>query len=138
MGAGGASISGLMGNTIGAATQAIGTIANAEIASINTETINYQLQHSTPAVSKISAGTSTVEIGVVSGPTLFLYIPRMDENYNQLLYGNLTGFAGYKVVKPKDLTAGTHIFSHPKVSISGTRSEAYMLIDQLQKGIIIK
>lgn len=138
MGAGGASISGLMGNTIGAATQAIGTIANAEIASINTETINYQLQHSTPAVSKISAGTSTVEIGVVSGPTLFLYIPRMDENYNQLLYGNLTGFAGYKVVKPKDLTAGTHIFSHPKVSISGTRSEAYMLVDQLQKGIIIK
>lgn len=138
MGAGGASISGLMGNTIGAATQAIGTIANAEIASINTETINYQLQHSTPAVSKISVGTSTVEIGVVSGPTLFLYIPRMDENYNQLLYGNLTGFAGYKVVKPKDLTAGTHIFSHPKVSISGTRSEAYMLIDQLQKGIIIK
>lgn len=138
MGAGGASISGLMGNTIGAATQAIGTIANAEIASINTETINYQLQHSTPAVSKISAGTSNVEIGVVSGPTLFLYIPRMDENYNQLLYGNLTGFAGYKVVKPKDLTAGTHIFSHPKVSISGTRSEAYMLIDQLQKGIIIK
>lgn len=138
MGAGGASISGLMGNTIGAATQAIGTIANAEIASINTETINYQLQHSTPAVSKISVGTSTVEIGVVSGPTLFLYIPRMDENYNQLLYGNLTGFAGYKVVKPKDLTAGTHIFSHPKVSISGTRSEAYMLVDQLQKGIIIK
>lgn len=138
MGAGGASISGLMGNTIGAATQAIGTIANAEIASINTETINYQLQHSTPAVSKISAGTSNVEIGVVSGPTLFLYIPRMDENYNQSLYGNLTGFAGYKVVKPKDLTVGTHIFSHPKVSISGTRSEAYMLIDQLQKGIIIK
>lgn len=138
MGAGGASISGLMGNTIGAATQAIGTIANAEIASINTETINYQLQHSTPAVSKISVGTSTVEIGVVSGPTLFLYIPRMDDNYNQSLYGNLTGFAGYKVVKPKDLTAGTHIFSHPKVSISGTRSEAYMLIDQLQKGIIIK
>ena len=138
MGAGGASISGLMGNTIGAATQAIGTIANAEIASINTETINYQLQHSTPAVSKISVGTSTVEIGVVSGPTLFLYIPRMDENYNQLLYGNLTGFAGYKIVKPKDLTAGTHIFSHPKVSISGTRSEAYMLVDQLQKGIIIK
>ena len=138
MGAGGASISGLMGNTIGAATQAIGTIANAEIASINTETINYQLQHSTPAVSKISVGTSTVEIGVVSGPTLFLYIPRMDENYNQSLYGNLTGFAGYKVVKPKDLTAGTHIFSHPKVSISGTRSESYMLIDQLQKGIIIK
>ena len=138
MGAGGASISGLMGNTIGAATQAIGTIANAEIAAINTETINYQLQHSTPAVSKISAGTSNVEIGVVSGPTLFLYIPRMDDNYNQLLYGNLTGFAGYKVVKPKDLTAGTHIFSHPKVSISGTRSEAYMLIDQLQKGIIIK
>lgn len=138
MGAGGASISGLMGNTIGAATQAIGTIANAEIASINTETINYQLQHSTPAVSKISAGTSNVEIGVVSGPTLFLYIPRMDDNYNQSLYGNLTGFAGYKVVKPKDLTAGTHIFSHPKVSISGTRSEAYMLIDQLQKGIIIK
>lgn len=138
MGAGGASISGLMGNTIGAATQAIGTIANAEIASINTETINYQLQHSTPAVSKISVGTSTVEIGVVSGPTLFLYIPRMDDNYNQSLYGNLTGFAGYKVVKPKDLTAGTHIFSHPKVSISGTRNEAYMLIDQLQKGIIIK
>ena len=138
MGAGGASISGLMGNTIGAATQAIGTIANAEIASINTETINYQLQHSTPAVSKISAGNSSVEIGVVSGPTLFLYIPRMDDNYNQSLYGNLTGFAGYKVVKPKDLTVGTHIFSHPKVSISGTRSEAYMLIDQLQKGIIIK
>ena len=138
MGAGGASISGISGNVIGAATQAVGTIANTLIAGNQLGTIDYQLTHLTPQVSKVSKGTSNVESGVVFGPTLFLYLPKMNENYDQLLYGNLTGFAGYKVVKPKDLSAGTHIFSHPKVSISGTKNEAYMLVDQLQKGIIIK
>ena len=138
MGAGGASISGISGNVIGAATQAVGTIANTFIAGNQLQTIDYQLAHLTPQVSKVSKGTSNVESGVVFGPTLFLYLPKMNENYDQLLYGNLTGFAGYKVVKPKDLNAGTHIFSHPKVSISGTKNEAYMLVDQLQKGIIIK
>lgn len=138
MGAGGASISGISGNVIGAATQAVGTIANTFIAGNQLETIDYQLSHLTPQVSKVSKGTSNIESGVVFGPTLFLYLPKMNENYDQLLYGNLTGFAGYKVVKPKDLNAGTHIFSHPKVSISGTKNEAYMLVDQLQKGIIIK
>ena len=138
MGAGGASISGISGNVIGAATQAIGTLANTMMAGIASETVETQMTHLVPSVSKINAGTSNVEAGVVSGPTLFLYLPKMNENYDQLLYGNLTGFAGYKVVKPKDLNAGTHIFSHPKVSISGTKNEAYMLVDQLQKGIIIK
>lgn len=138
MGAGGASISGISGNVIGAATQAVGTIANTFIAGNQLETIDYQLTHLTPQVSKVSKGTSNIESGVVFGPTLFLYLPKMNENYDELLYGNLTGFAGYKVVKPKDLSAGTHIFSHPKVSISGTKNEAYMLVDQLQKGIIIK
>lgn len=138
MGAGGASISGISGNVIGAATQAVGTIANTIIAGTQLGIIDYQLTHLTPQVSKVSKGTSNVESGVVFGPTLFLYLPKMNENYDQLLYGNLTGFAGYKVVKPKDLSAGTHIFSHPKVSISGTKNEAYMLVDQLQKGIIIK
>lgn len=138
MGAGGASISGISGNVIGAATQAVGTIANTFIAGNQLGTIDYQLTHLTPQVSKVSKGTSNVESGVVFGPTLFLYLPKMNENYDELLYGNLTGFAGYKVVKPKDLSAGTHIFSHPKVSISGTKNEAYMLVDQLQKGIIIK
>lgn len=138
MGAGGASISGISGNVIGAATQAVGTIANTFIAGNQLETIDYQLTHLTPQVSKVSKGTSNIESGVVFGPTLFLYLPKMNESYDQLLYGNLTGFAGYKVVKPKDLNAGTHIFSHPKVSISGTKNEAYMLVDQLQKGIIIK
>ena len=108
------------------------------MAGIASETVETQMTHLVPSVSKINAGTSNVEAGVVSGPTLFLYLPKMNENYDQLLYGNLTGFAGYKVVKPKDLNAGTHIFSHPKVSISGTKNEAYMLVDQLQKGIIIK
>lgn len=138
MGAGGASISGISGNVIGAATQAVGTLANTMMAGISSETVKTQMTHLVPSVSKINAGTSNVEAGVVSGPTLFLYLPKMNENYDQLLYGNLTGFAGYKVVKPKDLSAGTHIFSHPKVSISGTKNEAYMLVDQLQKGIIIK
>jgi len=138
MGAGGASISGISGNVIGAATQAVGTLANTMMAGISSETVETQMTHLVPSVSKINAGTSNVEAGVVSGPTLFLYLPKMNENYDQLLYGNLTGFAGYKVVKPKDLSAGTHIFSHPKVSISGTKNEAYMLVDQLQKGIIIK
>lgn len=138
MGAGGASISGISGNVIGAATQAIGTLANTMMAGISSETIETQMTHLVPSVSKINAGTSNVEAGVVSGPTLFLYLPKMNENYDELLYGNLTGFAGYKVVKPKDLSTGTHIFSHPKVSISGTKNEAYMLVDQLQKGIIIK
>lgn len=138
MGAGGASISGISGNVIGAATQSIGTLANTMMAGISSETIETQMTHLVPSVSKINAGTSNVEAGVVSGPTLFLYLPKMNENYDELLYGNLTGFAGYKVVKPKDLSAGTHIFSHPKVSISGTKNEAYMLVDQLQKGIIIK
>lgn len=138
MGAGGASISGISGNVIGAATQAVGTLANTMMAGISSETVETQMTHLVPSVSKINAGTSNVEAGVVSGPTLFLYLPKMNENYDQLLYGNLTGFAGYKVVKPKDLNAGTHIFSHPKVSISGTKNEAYMLVDQLQKGIIIK
>ena len=138
MGAAGASISAMSLNAIGAGLQAGGTVVNVGEYAERIFTNMHDIKHLTPSVSKISNGTSNVESGVVSGPTLFLYIPRMDENYNQLLYGNLTGFAGYKVVKPKDLTAGTHIFSHPKVSISGTRSEAYMLIDQLQKGIIIK
>ena len=138
MGAGGASISGISGNVTGAATQAVGTLSNTMMAGISSETIETQMTHLVPSVSKINAGTSNVEAGVVSGPTLFLYLPKMNENYDQLLYGNLTGFAGYKVVKPKDLNAGTHIFSHPKVSISGTKNEAYMLVDQLQKGIIIK
>ena len=138
MGAGGASISGISGNVIGAATQAVGTLANTMMAGISSETVETQMTHLVPSVSKINAGTSNVEAGVISGPTLFLYLPKMNENYDQLLYGNLTGFAGYKVVKPKDLNAGTHIFSHPKVSISGTKNEAYMLVDQLQKGIIIK
>lgn len=138
MGAGGASISGISGNVIGAATQAIGTLANTMMAGIASETVETQMTHLVPSVSKINAGTSNVEAGVVSGPTLFLYLPKMNENYDELLYGNLTGFAGYKVVKPKDLSAGTHIFSHPKISISGTKNEAYMLVDQLQKGIIIK
>lgn len=138
MGAGGASISGVSGNVIGAATQAVGTIANSLIVGNQLGTIDYQLTHLTPQASKVSKGTSNVESGVVFGPTLFLYLPKMNENYDELLYGNLTGFAGYKVVKPKDLNAGTHIFSHPKVSISGTKNEAYMLVDQLQKGIIIK
>lgn len=138
MGAGGASISAISSNVIGAATQAVGTIANTFIAGNQLETIDYQLAHLTPQVSKVSKGTSNIESGVVFGPTLFLYLPKMNENYDELLYGNLTGFAGYKVVKPKDLNAGTHIFSHPKVSISGTKNEAYMLVDQLQKGIIIK
>ena len=138
MGAGGASISGISGNVIGAAAQAVGTIANSLIVGNQLGTIDYQLTHLTPQVSKVSKGTPNIESGVVFGPTLFLYLPKMNENYNELLYGNLTGFAGYKVVKPKDLGAGTHIFSHPKVSISGTKNEAYMLVDQLQKGIIIK
>lgn len=138
MGAGGASISGISGNVIGATTQAVGTLANTMMAGIASETVETQMTHLVPSVSKINAGTSNVEAGVVSGPTLFLYLPKMNENYDELLYGNLTGFAGYKVVKPKDLNAGTHIFSHPKVSISGTKNEAYMLVDQLQKGIIIK
>ena len=138
MGAAGASISAMSLNAIGAGLQAGGTVVNVGEYAERIFTNMHDIKHLTPSVSKISNGTSNVESGVVSGPTLFLYIPRMDDNYNQLLYGNLTGFAGYKVVKPKDLTAGTHIFSHPKVSISGTRSEAYMLIDQLQKGIIIK
>lgn len=138
MGAGGASISAISGNVIGTATQAVGTIANTMTAGTSSETIETQMTHLVPSVSKINAGTSNVESGIVSGPTLFLYLPKMNENYNELLYGNLTGFAGYKVVKPKDLRAGTHIFSHPKVSISGTKNEAYMLVDQLQKGIIIK
>lgn len=138
MGAGGASISGKSKNPIGAATQGIGTIANFMMALNQYETLDYQTTHLTPQVSKVSKGTSNVESGVVFGPTLFLYLPKMNENYDELLYGNLTGFAGYKVVKPKDLNAGTHIFSHPKVSISGTKNEAYMLADQLQKGIIIK
>ena len=138
MGAGGASISGISGNVIGAAAQAVGTIANSLIVGNQLGTIDYQLTHLTPQVSKVSKGTPNIESGVVFGPTLFLYLPKMNENYNELLYGNLTGFAGYKVVKPKDLGSGTHIFSHPKVSISGTKNEAYMLVDQLQKGIIIK
>lgn len=138
MGAGGASISAISENPVGAITQGLGTFANLAAGYYEMETNKYLAEHITPSASKISNGSSNVESGVIFPPTLFLYLPKMNENYDNLLYSKNIGFSGYAHVKPKELSQGSHVFSHPRVSITGTKREQYMLLDQLQKGFYIK
>lgn len=139
MGAGGATISATHGNVMGAGAQAIGTAARTGQAAVNAATTFVTYSRTMPSVVKVSNGTTNVESGVVNGPTLFISIPKMDEGYSKSDYKNLTGFSGYKVSPLKDLEEDSvHIVSHPRINISGTSTEAFMICDQLQKGIYIK
>ena len=139
MGAGGATISATHGNVMGAGAQAIGTAARTGQAAVNAATTFVAYSRAMPSVVKVSNGTTNVESGVVNGPTLFISIPKMDEGYHNSDYKNLTGFSGYKVAALKDLEQDSvHIVSHPRINISGTSAEAFMICDQLQKGIYIK
>lgn len=136
--AAGATISGVSKNPAGAVLQGLGGIARfaENISEINTK--EHVLNNTVPSPAKIQNGTSNCEYGCVFNPRLTLGLTETSSNYDEEKYGNLSGFAGYKVATPQSCETGTHIFAHPKVHISGTRQEEFMLIDQLQKGIYVK
>ena len=141
MGFGGASISAITGNPIGALAQSVGTIANTYTAYTNLQTDKFLKSNTTPSPVKVSNGSSSVEIGVIYNPCIVLSIPKMDDNFTPSAedeYSVLTGFAGFKIATPASLGAGTHVFDRPRINISGTVLEQMALIDQLEKGIYIK
>lgn len=138
MGAAGASISAVSGNVIGAGAQALGTVANATSLATSLLTRSHEISHTIPSIVKISNGTNNVESLIAFPPMLIMYNPKMIESYNESEYGDKTGFAGYKIATLQSCGTGTHVVSHPRVNISGTSAEEYMLIDQLQKGIYVK
>lgn len=138
MGAAGATISASMGNVLGAGAQALGTVANAASFATSITSKSNEISHTIPSIVKISNGTNNVESLVVTPPTLIMFLPKMLETYNEVEYGDKTGFAGYKIATLQSCGTGTHVVSHPRVNISGTSAEEYMLIDQLQKGIYVK
>lgn len=136
--AAGATISGVSKNPAGAGLQAVGGILRfaENIAGINTK--EHVLNNTVPSPAKIQNGTSNCEYGCVFNPRITLGLTNTSSHYSRESYGELSGFAGYKVATPQSCGTGVHVFSHPKVYISGTRQEEYMLIDQLQKGIYVK
>lgn len=138
MGLGGASISAVTGNPIGAALQIYGTALNMGAGVNDMKATGDMMQKTVPPISRIQNGTSNVEAGVLYRPTLFLTIPKMQSTYNEAEYGDKTGFSGYKIATLQSCGTGTHIVSHPRISISGTVQEERMIIDQLQKGIYVK
>lgn len=141
MGFGGASISAITGNPIGALAQSVGTIANTYTAYTNLQTDKFLKSNTTPSPVKVSNGSSSVEIGVIYNPCIVLSIPKMDDNFTPSAedeYSILTGFAGFKIATPNSLGSGTHVFDRPRINISGTVLEQMALIDQLEKGIYIK
>ena len=119
-------------NIVGSSLAQIGGFAASAAFSIN------ELKHTIPAAVRVSNGSSNVESGVIYPPMLILYTPKMDENYDENEYKNLTGFAGYKVDTLENCGAGVHIVSHPILDIPCTSAEMYIILDQLQKGIIVK
>ena len=136
--AAGATISGVSKNPAGAGLQAVGGILRfaENIAGINTK--EHVLNNTVPSPAKIQNGTSNCEYGCVFNPRITIGLTNTSSHYSGETYGELSGFAGYKVATPQSCGTGVHVFSHPKVYISGTRQEEYMLIDQLQKGIYVK
>ncbi len=136
--AAGATISGVSKNPVGAGLQAVGGMLRfaENIAGINTK--EHVLNNTVPSPAKIQNGTSNCEYGCVFNPRITIGLTNTSSHYSGETYGELSGFAGYKVATPQSCGTGVHVFSHPKVYISGTRQEEYMLIDQLQKGIYVK
>ena len=136
--AAGATISGVSKNPAGAGLQAVGGFLRftENIAGINTK--EHVLNNTVPSPAKIQNGTSNCEYGCVFNPRITIGLTNTSSHYSGETYGELSGFAGYKVATPQSCGTGVHVFSHPKVYISGTRQEEYMLIDQLQKGIYVK
>lgn len=138
MGVGGATISAVEGNFVGAIAQVIGAGENLGAGITGIKTTEQLLEHTVPSIVRVSQGSSNVEDGVIFPPMLIIFPPKMIESYNESEYADKSGFSGYKIDTIANCGVGTHIVSHPRIEISGTSSEVYTIVDQLQKGIYVK
>lgn len=138
MGVGGATISAVEGNFVGAIAQIIGAGENLGAGITGIKTTEQLLEHTVPSIVRVSQGSANVEDGVIFPPMLIIFPPKMLESYNESDYADKTGFSGYKIDTLANCGVGTHIVSHPRIEISGTSSEMYTIVDQLQKGIYVK
>lgn len=138
MGVGGATISAVEGNFVGAIAQVIGAGENLGAGITGIKTTEQLIEHTIPSIVRVSQGSSNVEDGVIFPPMLIIFPPKMLESYNESEYADKAGFSGYKIDTLANCGVGTHIVSHPRIEISGTSSEMYTIVDQLQKGIYVK